>query len=249
MPKVFFGTSGFMYPHWKGHFYPKNVLRKDWFGYYTKQFDTVELNVSFYRLPKKETFANWRKKAGPPSANRRSGFVFSIKGSRYITHVKRLKDCQEAVKRFFEAANAVKNGKDIVLWQLPPRMKANSERLEGFLNTLPRSWRHAFEFRSSTWLTVKIFELLRRYKAAIVFQDFPDWPITEEVTTDFVYLRFHGRTHLYTSGYSKKELEEWSRKIDKWMSRGLDIYAYFNNDALCYAVENARTLKELVKKV
>ena len=256
MARVYIGTSGFSYPHWgKGVFYPKALPQKDWFEYYCQHFKTVELNVSFYRLPKKETFANWRAKAGP-------NFVFSVKGSRYITHIKRLKDCQEPLEKLFENAKAIRtqNAKrktqNVILWQLPPRMKANFERLEEFLSHLrggirhlggvKAGWRHAFEFRSSTWLTVKTFDLLRKYKAAIVFQDFPDWPVTEELTADFVYLRFHGRTHLYTSDYSRKELEKWSRKIDKWMNRGLDVYAYFNNDALGYAVENAKTLKALV---
>jgi len=250
MSRAHIGTSGFMYPHWKGHFYPSKLPHKDWFGYYTKQFDTVELNVSFYRLPKKETFEKWRKTAG-------KNFIFSIKGSRYITHLKRLKDCQGAVGKFFEAASPLggltsrevrsQQVKNVILWQLPPRFKVNPERLEEFLRVLPKTWRHAFEFRSSTWLTVKIFELLRRYGAAIVFQDFPGWPITKEITTDFVYLRFHGKTHLYTSDYSKKELEKWGRRIDKWMNGGLDVYVYFNNDALGYAFQNAQVLKDLVK--
>lgn len=246
MSKASIGTSGFMYSHWRGHFYPSKLPQKDWFRYYTKESGTVELNVSFYRLPKKETFAGWRKKAGQE-------FVFSVKGSRYITHIKRLKDCQEAVERFFRNAEAIRtqNAKrktqNVILWQLPPRMKVNSERLEGFLKILPGSWRHAFEFRSSTWLTVKTFELLRRHGAAIVFQDFPDWPRTEEVTADFVYLRFHGAKALYSSNYSDKELKEWGRKIGKWMNRGLDVYAYFNNDALGYAVENAKALEALVQ--
>jgi uncharacterized protein YecE (DUF72 family) len=253
MREVYIGTSGFSYPHWRDVFYPRALPQKDWFEYYVKYFDTVELNVSFYRLPKKETFANWRKRAGKtclPAGK----FVFAIKGSRYITHVKRLKDCQDAVKRFFENAKAIRtqNAKrktqNAILWQLPPRMKANSERLEEFLSILPAQWRHAFEFRHESWLSKEIFEAFKEYKAAIVFQDFPDWPVTEEVTADFVYLRFHGKTHLYTSGYSKEELKKWSRKIDKWMNRGLDVYAYFNNDALGYAVENAQTLKELVAK-
>lgn len=247
---VYIGTSGFFYPHWgKGIFYPKDIPQKNWFEYYCQHFNTVELNVSFYRLPKKETFASWRKKAGPPSASRRGGFVFSIKGSRYITHIKRLKDCQGAVGRFFEAAGAIKDGKDVVLWQLPPRTKANPERFEEFFKILPKAWRYAFEFRHETWLDKKIYQILMKYNSAVVFQDFPDWPMTEEITANFVYLRFHGKTHLYTSGYSDNELKEWSRKVDEWMSKGLDIYAYFNNDALGYATENARDLEKFIQLV
>ncbi len=229
MGEIFIGTSGFSYPHWgKGIFYPKDLPQKDWFSYYVKHFNSVELNVSFYRLPKKEVFAGWRKKAG-------KDFVFAVKGSRYISHVKKLKDCQEPVERFFESASGlnielgimnkeknirnsrfeIRDSQNVVLWQLPPRFKANPERLEKFLSHLrgvPRAqhhpggdWRYAFEFRSSTWLTVKIFQQLRRYNAAVVFQDFPEWPITEELTSDFAYLRFHGKTNLYTSCYTERQ--------------------------------------------
>lgn len=240
MSNVYIGTSGFSYPHWgKGIFYPQNLPQSKWFEYYCQHSDTVELNVSFYRLPKKETFVSWRKRAGKK-------FVFSVKGSRYITHIKRLKDCQKPVKRFFQNANGIKNKKDVVLWQLPPRFKANIERLNEFLKILPNGWRHAFEFRDLTWLTAKVYELLRKHNAAIVFQDYPDWPIAEEVTADFVYLRFHGKTHLYTSCYTKKDLEGWVKKVREWIKKDLDVYAYFNNDALGYAIENARDLKRML---
>jgi len=239
MAKVYVGTSGFSYPHWgKGVFYPQDLPQREWFLYYVKQFDTVELNVSFYRLPKKETFAGWRKKAGRK-------FVFSVKGSRYITHIKRLKDCQKPVKTFFQNANGIKNKNDVVLWQLPPRYKVNLERLSQFLKILPEGWRHAFEFREKSWLDEKVYKVLKKYNAAIVFQDYPDWPIAEEVTADFVYLRFHGKAHLYTSCYTKKDLEGWAKKIRGWIKKDLDCYVYFNNDALGYATENARDLKRM----
>jgi len=282
MAKIYIGTSGFSYPHWgDGVFYPKDLPQKDWFLYYTKHFDTVELNVSFYRLPRKEVFAGWRKKAGPD-------FVFSVKGSRFITHIKKLKDCQEAIERFFEAANGVlKNAEvgwrlgessnasvpsgyvphqnrcgtsediasrqpsprsflNVVLWQLPPGWKVDYSRLKSFLKILPKTFRHAFELRNPTWDDKKIFDLLRKSKAAIVFQDYPEWPVIEEITTDFVYLRFHGRTSLYSSCYTEKDLREWAGKIRRWVKDGLDVYGYFNNDALGYAVQNAKQLKELI---
>jgi len=254
MAKVWIGTSGFSYPHWgKGIFYPQDVPQAKWFEYYCQHFKTVELNVSFYRLPKKETFVGWRKRAG-------ESFVFAVKGSRYITHIKRLKDCQEPIKTFFKNANGIKGKNGVVLWQLPPRFKANFKRLSQFLKLLPKkrrpsqtgtprsTWRHAFEFRSSTWLTVKVYGLLRKHNAAIVFQDNLGWPITNKMTTDFVYLRFHGKTHLYSSCYTENELKIWAKKIRSWQKRGLDCYAYFNNDALGYAIENAQALKKLCLK-
>jgi len=240
MSNIYISTSGFSYPHWgKGIFYPQDLPQRDWFSYYVKQFDTVELNVSFYRLPKKETFVGWRKKAG-------SKFVFSVKGSRYITHIKRLKNCQKPVKKFFQNASGIKNKKDVVLWQLPPRFRANIERLNEFLKILPNGWRHAFEFREKSWLDEEAYKVLKKYNAAIVFQDNPGWPITEEVTTDFIYLRFHGKTHLYSSCYTEKELKNWAKKIRRWIKKDLDVYAYFNNDALGYAIENTRDLEKIL---
>jgi len=293
MSKAYIGTSGFSYPHWgEGVFYPQGLPQAKWFEYYCQHFKTVELNVSFYRLPKKEVFAGWRKTAG-------KNFTFSIKGSRYITHIKRLKDCHEAVERFFESveglrvrvplfsetrAEAEKKLKletlslsdppiqksdnhpkrystadqcsskrvplpcsDVVLWQLPPGFKANPERLEEFLKILPKEWRQAFEFRHESWLNDEVFKLLKSFKGAVVFQDYPDWPRTEEITADFIYLRFHGKTGLYSSCYSKKDLKAWAEKINQWKRKRLDAYVYFNNDALGYAVENAKALGALVK--
>lgn len=242
MAEVWIGTSGFSYPHWgKGVFYPSDLPQTKWFEYYCQHFKTVELNVSFYRLPKKETFTGWRKRAG-------KDFIFAVKGSRYITHIKRLKDCQEPIKTFFKNANGIKGKNDVVLWQLPPRYKANLERLSQFLKLLPKNWRYAFEFRDESWLTDEIYKILGKYNAAIVFQDSPGWSIANEITADFVYLRFHGKTHLYSSCYTEDELKDWAKKIKNWQKRGWDCYAYFNNDALGYAIENAQTLKKLCSK-
>ena len=252
--KIFIGTSGFAYPHWRGIFYPQDLPEKDWFSYYVRHFDTVELNVSFYRLPRKEAFESWRKKAG-------NNFVFAIKGWRMITHIKKLKNCQEEVEKFFASANPINTPEvvlrlrhtsgvrflNLVLWQLPPSLKFDSFRLADFLAMLPGNWRYAFEFRHPSWGSEKTWEVLRKYKAAVVFQDFPGWPIFEGVTADFVYLRFHGKESLYSSCYTEKELKDWAGKIKNWQKQGLDVYAYFNNDALGYAIGNAKKLKRFVQ--
>lgn len=254
MGKVFIGTSGFFYPHWREVFYPEILPQKDWLLYYTKHFDTVELNVSFYRLPKREVFESWRKKAGDK-------FVFAVKGWKTITHIKKLKNCQEEIKRFFEVVSVLNTPevvlrlrhtsgmklKNVILWQLPPSLKFDRERLKNFLAILPKNWRHAFEFRHPSWRNEKTWEILRKHKAAVVFQDYPGWPIFEEITAPFVYLRFHGKESLYSSCYTEKELSDWARKIKNWQKQGLDVYAYFNNDVLGYAVENAKTLESLVQ--
>jgi len=256
MADVFIGTSGFSYSHWKGVFYPQNLPQKDWFEFYCQNFSTVEINSSFYHLSKKTTFEKWRREAG-------SNFVFSVKGWRWITHIKKLKNCQEEVRKFFEGANGLKakslklksknynlnlKNKDIILWQLPPNLAFDELRLKKFLELLPGNWHYAFELRHQSWGNEKTWEILRQYNAAVVFQDYPEWPIFEEITADFVYLRFHGKTNLYSSCYTKEELKEWAEKIKIWLGQGLDVYAYFNNDAMGWAVENAKTLKILSTK-
>ncbi len=245
MSQVFIGTSGFSYPHWRPTFYPENLPQSKWFSFYCRYFNTVEINNSFYRLPKNKVFENWKKTAG-------NNFVFSVKGSRFITHIKKLKNCEQAVENFFEAANSLNSKKrsthpqNLVLWQLPPQFKNNYPRLKKFLRILPKNWRHAFEFRSPTWLNPRTLGLLKNYGMAIVFQDQPGWPQTQKVIADFVYLRFHGSASLYSSNYSRPKLSSLAKKIKFWLGEKLGVYAYFNNDAHGYAVNNAKTLKKLI---
>jgi uncharacterized protein YecE (DUF72 family) len=251
---IFIGASGFFYPHWRGVFYPSDLPQKDWFRYYSWHFKTVEINSSFYHLPKKSTFEKWGKEVSSPAhqlaGSPTGGFVFSVKGWRWITHFKRLKNCQEEIKKFIEALSGLTpSPKNVILWQFPPRMVSEDTRLKGFLATLPSGFRHAFEFRNPSWLNDKVFALLRQNKAAVVIQDFPEWPITEKLTADFVYLRFHGRTSLYSSCYTEGQLVSWARKIKKWQRKGLDTYVYFNNDALGYAVKNAKSLIQKCQKL
>lgn len=280
MGKVYIGTSGWQYFHWQPKFYPQDLPQKKWLSYYAKYFATVEVNATFYHQMRPQTFANWRETVGPD-------FVFSIKGSRFITHIKKLKDCREPVERFFESAKAAGHEffhptlsgvklqsshstkvlpskgvaisvgiskivarrplLDVILWQLPPRMKADVERLKQFLEVLPKGFRQAFEFRDKSWLDPKIYSLLKDGNCALVIQDSPYWPKAEIVTADFVYLRFHGRESLYASCYSQAELDEWAEKMKQWLKQGLDVYAYFNNDAEGYAIDNAKTLKKILR--
>ena len=189
-------------------------------------------------------------------------FTFAIKGNRYITHIKRLKDREESIAKFFESANSLMSsdyriksgslkavvGKHVILWQLPPSFKKDIKKLETFLELLPDNFRHAFEFRHKSW-TSDVFEDLfhsLRIETSVVLQDWREWPIYKEPIGNFIYIRFHGREQLYTSGYSKEELAQWAEKVQKWVISGLDVYAYFNNDALGYAPENARKLSELL---
>lgn len=245
--KIYIGTSGYSYEHWKSLFYPKDLPSYKWLEYYTKYFNTVELNVTFYRLPQKSAFKSWYKRTP-------KDFLFVCKGSRFITHVKKLKGVKKATKLFFTRANLLQEKLGVILWQLPPSWKVNLERFEEFLKILDLykrqkglpSIRQAFEFRNETWFCKKVFDLLKRYRIGLVIADSPRYPLIERVTSDFVYLRFHGGKILYGSEYSKRELKDWAKKIKKWQRKKLDIYGYFNNDAQAFAIKNAKELKRLV---
>lgn len=245
MGKAFIGTSGWQYAHWQGKFYPRDLPQKDWLGFYAQYFSAVEVNATFYHRMRKEVFVNWRNLVDRSQPT--GGFTFSIKGSRFITHIKRLKDCSGEVKRFLDSATGCCSlaNENIILWQLPPQMKADKERLKQFLK-LSFPWRQAVEFRHASWLDEEIYSILKEGKSALVIQDSPNWPVAEVLTADFVYLRFHGKESLYASCYSQAELKTWATKIKKWLSENLDVYAFFNNDAEGFAVQNAGQLKELI---
>jgi len=238
--KIYIGTSGYQYYHWRGLFYPENLISYKWLEYYAKFFKTVELNVTFYRLPPESAFKGWSRRTP-------KDFIFVLKGSRFITHVKKLNNIREATKLFFDRAKLLKEKLGIVLWQLPPGWKVNADRLEKFLKFVSKDKiRQAFEFRNETWFCSEVYKLLKKYRAGLVIADSPYYPKIEKITANFVYLRFHGGRVLYGSEYSKKELTEWAKKIKKWLRRGLDVYVYFNNDANAYAVKNARELVKLL---
>lgn len=245
--KALIGTSGYSYSHWwDGVFYPADVPQKKWLEFYANSFDTVELNVSFYRLPKRETFDGWRKRT-PAS------FVFAVKGSRFITHIKKLKDCQEPLSLFFDHAGALGEKLGCVLWQLPPNLHADRDKLAGFCKLLkradvPKGTRQAFEFRHQSWFTEEIYQVLRENNFSLCIAHSTRWPYQEVTTADFIYLRFHGGEVLYGSNYSDKELAEWASKARRWLGEGKDIFAYFNNDAHGYAVDNAIKLRTLIEK-
>lgn len=249
--RTYIGTSGWQYSHWRGSFYPQDLPQKDWLKFYAQHFKTVEVNSSFYRQTKAATFQKWQEEVP-------KNFVFAIKGNRFLTHIKRLKDCEEPLKIFFEALSPLRGrtsdevrpprGKDVILWQLSPRLKQDLPRLESFLKLLPGNFRHAFELRHQSWIGGSTWKILRKYNVAVVFQDWQEWPQIREMTADFVYLRFHGNRVLYSSEYTEEELKTWAGNIKKWLRQGQDVYAYFNNDALSYAVPNARRLQELVGK-
>lgn len=238
---IYIGTSGFSYHHWSLKFYPKEIKQADWLKYYAKFFNSVELNVSFYRLPDEGTFEKWCKSTPVD-------FVFVIKGSRYITHIKRLKVEKASIDIFMKRAELLQKKLHVVLWQLPPRMKKDIVRLETFLKLINRyKYRFVFELRNESWFSQDVYDVLKKYNAALVVADSPRFPRADVQTADFSYLRFHGGKYLYSSKYSPKEMKDWSKKIVKLAGNG-DVYAYFNNDANAFAVKNSLELKKLIEE-
>ena len=232
------GTSGFSYAHWRGLFYPRNLRTKDWLPFYMKQFDTVEINSTFYRLPEKEAFMHWES-AAP------EGFVYAVKAGRFITHLKKLKEPGKSLKVFMERASFLKDTLGPILFQLPPNWGRNTERLEEFVESLPPSRRFAFEFRDSSWFNEEVYAILRKRGIALCIYHMVDFTTPFEVTAPFVYLRFHGRGALYGGRYSRSFLREWADLIRGYLKKGLDVYAYFNNDEAAYAAVNAKELREM----
>lgn len=245
MKKLFVGTSGFSYHQWIGHFYPHDLPASKQLEFYAEHFKTVEINNSFYHLPKQTTYDGWAKRT-------RDDFQFAIKGSRYITQFLQLKNTSEAVQKFFEPASALGKKLGVVLWQLPPSLKGDVIRLNLFIeelknNKIGKKVRHAFEFRNTTWFDEEVYNVMRKHNCGFVIAHSNRWPSAEAITADFIYLRFHGAPDLFASNYSDKSLKEWATKAKQW-SRGRDVFAYFNNDALSFALPNAIRLRELLMR-
>jgi uncharacterized protein YecE (DUF72 family) len=247
MARIFIGTSGYIYSHWEdGVFYPPGWPKSKKLEYYSKHFDTVELNNTFYRLPSEKTFESWYKRTP-------KNFIFALKAWRFITHIKKLKDCKDLFETFLKRALILKEKLGPILFQLPPFLKADPEKLKNFLNLITQplghlvtqSLRFAFEFRNESWCNEEIYKILKEKNCAWVVVDSPSWPKEYQVTADFVYVRMHGSKILFGSKYTKKELKDLAEKIKKWKNQNLDVYVYFNNDAYGYAVEDAKELLKL----
>jgi uncharacterized protein YecE (DUF72 family) len=239
--RTIIGTSGWHYNHWIGNFYPEGLRKDDWLDHYLKFFRSVEVNNSFYHLPKPTTFQNWRKSTPPD-------FVFAVKASRYITHMKKLKDPKPALKEFLNSAKNLGPKLGPILFQLPPGWNKNTERLEGILKIFPRKFRCAWEFRNETWFSDDVLEILRRYNAGFCIYQIKGLISPHSVTADFVYLRMHGPSEFaYQGDYSLENLRGWAREIRKWNKEGRDVYVYFDNDQAGYAAKNAIELKRILK--
>lgn len=240
MGELNIGCSGFSYKHWKKVFYPENVPESGWLGYYSTLFSTVELNVTFYHLPSQSAFRSWHRNTPPD-------FRFAVKGSRYITHIKRLSDVGEPLQRFFDAAFELGQKLKVVLWQFPPSFRLNPDRLESFLSLLKQyPVRHALEFRQDSWIAPQVIDLCQENNTSLCMADSPAFLDDLPVTADFVYVRRHGQAALHAGRYGKKQLAADAARIRAWQARGLTVFDYFNNDAFGYAPANARELMDLL---
>jgi uncharacterized protein YecE (DUF72 family) len=271
MANLYIGTSGWIYGHWEGIFYPEDLPSKDKLKFYSQHFKTAEINYSFYHLPRPSTYQNWYSQVP-------EDFVFAAKASRFITHIKRLRDIGKAWEQFLENALNLKEKLGPILFQFPPSFQAtpeNIKRLEEFLKSIRENScsnsgkfaKYALEFRHKSWCDKKIYKLLKKYNVAWVITDSPQYPYIETlkkfrsgrsaeggngpradgVTADFVYIRMHGSKIMFGSKYTKKEIEDLSKKIKNWLKQKLDVYVYFNNDFQGYAVQNAKELLTQLK--
>jgi uncharacterized protein YecE (DUF72 family) len=243
MTDIRIGTSGYHYKHWLRRYYPEGTKPGEMLQHYVRDFDTVELNNTFYQLPGESTFDAWRDSTPP-------GFLYSVKGSRFITHMIKLKDAQRGLTNFMPRAERLRRKLGPILWQLPPGWKVNVDRLEEFLSILPRRHRYTFELRNETWMTDSVLELLKKHNAAFCIYELAGYHSPIELTADWTYIRLHGPTSFkYQGSYSDDQLAGWAERIRKWSRTLKGIYVYFDNDDSAYAVENALTLKRMLGRL
>jgi uncharacterized protein YecE (DUF72 family) len=232
------GTSGWHYEHWQGPFYPQDLPSDKWLAYYTKHLPTVEINNSFYQLPAVETLRQWR-------TDTPEDFVFAVKASRYITHMKKLKDPDEPVSNFMTRVCELGDKLGPILFQLPPHWNLNLDRLRSLLELLPEGHRFAFEFRDTSWFDKRVYEMLAAHDAAFCIYQLSGHLSPKQVTTDWVYVRLHGPGDAYQGKYDVQTLSGWMGAFSTWARQGKEVYCYFDNDEAGYAVQNALTLQAM----
>jgi len=239
-PQLRIGTSGWSYGHWVGPFYPHDLAAERRLAHYVRHLDSTEINNSFYHLPSEQTLRAWRE-AVP------AGFLFAAKASRYITHMKRLRDPEAGASTFLERMSLLGDRLGPILFQLPPRWRFNGERLEQFLGALSKDFRYAFELRDQSWINARSLELLARFRAAFCIYELDGFVSPKEVTSDFVYLRLHGPDGPYRGEYDARALAGWAGAVSGWLRKGLDVYCYFDNDEAGHAVRNALALRDMLR--
>lgn len=235
------GCSGWNYRHWRGRFYPDKLPMKRWFAFYAEHFDTVEINNSFYRLPKPETVEAWRAQAP-------EGFRYAVKANRYLTQARKLKDCEEPMARMMASFDRFGGTLGSILYQLPPQFGLNLDRLDRFLRILPPGPTHIFEFRHASWYTDKVYALLDRHGAGMCVHDMPGSPSPRVAIGDTAYVRFHGGEGKYWGRYAERTLLDWADWMTGQATDGRTVWAYFNNDIEAAAIDDALTLKAIVRQ-
>jgi uncharacterized protein YecE (DUF72 family) len=231
------GCSGWNYDDWRGRLYPEGLGKSRWLSRYAERFDTVEVNSTFYRLASRDAVARWVEQTP-------DGFLFAAKASRYLTHVRRLREIGQGIERYYERIEPlVRSGKlGPLVWQLPPNFQRDDAVLKATLRELPPG-RHCFEFRHESWFQPEVYELLGRQGAALVIGDHPRWPFqARELTTDWTLVRLHHGRRGRRGNYSQRELDTWGRRIAAWRSRA-EVFVYLNNDWEGFALDNALSLK------
>jgi uncharacterized protein YecE (DUF72 family) len=239
LAQIRIGCSGWMYSHWRGAFYPQKLTVRNWFAFYAEHFDTVEINNSFYRLPKAETFDTWRVQAPP-------GFAYAVKANRFLTQAKKLKDCEEPLERMMSPFRHLQPALGPILYQLPPRFRLNLERLERFLELIPRDITNVFEFRDKSWFVDDVFTLLDRHGASFCAHDMPGLETPRLASGSVAYVRFHGGEGKYWGRYSDERLLDWADWMFDQARQSRSVWAYFNNDIDAHAVQDALTLKAMI---
>jgi uncharacterized protein YecE (DUF72 family) len=235
--KLFIGTCGWNYKHWKENFYPKDIPQKSWLNFYSEKFNTVEINSSFYHLPKEKTFENWKKSVG-------KNFIYSVKASRYITHMKKLHDSEESVKTFLDRTKILNGKLGSILFQLPPYLQFDYDKLKNFLAILPRKNKITIEFRHKSWWNEDTYKLLEKYNIAFCIYELGEKVSPQKITADFAYIRLHGPGAKYKGNYHNQTFKKWIKKFKSWKVK--EIYCYFDNDEKGFAAKNALKLKEII---
>jgi uncharacterized protein YecE (DUF72 family) len=239
MKNIFIGTSGWYYEHWIKTFYPEGTDKKDFLEFYQKKFSSVEINNSFYHLPRGNTFINWKDKVP-------HNFVFAVKASRYITHIKRMLNAGEGFSKFLTAAEDLGEKLGPILFQLPPKWHCDPDRLSSFLDILPNTHKFAFELRDHSWLNDEIYALLKSHNCAFCIYELNGFVSPKIITADHVYIRLHGPGSAYQGSYDQATLREWAQFILSMQKEGKKVYCYFDNDQSGYAAHNAMAISEII---
>lgn len=241
MADIHIGTSGWNYEHWEGPFYPEDLSKSEWLNHYQGQFNTVEVNNTFYNLPDPETLEEWKNGVS-------DNFTFAAKANRYITHMKKLNEPEESLEKMLRVFEAFDEKLKPVLFQLPPNWNFNEDRLTEFLELIPDEQLTTFEFRDQSWMNDRAFSILKENGAAFCMYDLAGYQSPMEVTADFVYVRLHGPSdQKYKGKYEKDQLAWWADRLKEWKDQDLDVYLYFDNDERGFAPRNALELKEMVE--